>query len=325
MIWSGGWRAVLCWALACGCVAPVEQIAPGGNPGVVARVDSTEIFAAELHAFVEQMPAGLRSRTSNEGARMSYLRSLLAKHLLELEARAQGLDISFEVQADLMARWREHILNVYRNEVLASQVQISEADIRAYFTQKGLDRRRQVAGILLDEEALAHEIHARLAAGEDFAELAEQYTIDERSATQGGLLGFVDLERAQRLRIPAAVFRELQTGQFSPVLPMGKRYQIVRFFQDQPVPFAERRQQIYDLLYERELVAAEQREIRHLERKLKLQLVPEGVKLLQDKAELYTRVRRSNLSAAESAQPLFTYRGGSVTLGDYVDILGRDL
>jgi len=292
---------------------------------VVARVDSTEIFAAELHAFVEQMPAGLRSRTSNEGARMSYLRSLLAKHLLELEARAQGLDISFEVQADLMARWREHILKVYRNEVLASQVQISEADIRAYFTQKGLDRRRQVAGILLDEEALAHEIHARLAAGEDFAELAEQYTIDERSATQGGLLGFVDLERAQRLRIPAAVFRELQTGQFSPVLPMGKRYQIVRFFQDQPVPFAERRQQIYDLLYERELVAAEQREIRHLERKLKLQLVPEGVKLLQDKAELYTRVRRSNLSGAESAQPLFTYRGGSVTLGDYVDILGRDL
>jgi parvulin-like peptidyl-prolyl isomerase len=303
----------------------VEQIEPGGDPGVVARVDSTEVFAAELYAFVEQMPAGLRSPNPGEEARMSYLRSLLAKHLLELEAREQGLDISSEVQADLMARWREHILKAYRNEVLASQVQVSDADIRAYFTQKGLDRRRQVAGILVDEEALAQEIHARLIAGEDFAELAEQYTIDERSATRGGLLGFIDLERAQRLRIPAAIFRELETGQFSAVLSMGKRYQIVRFFEDQSVPFAERRQQIHDLLYERELVAAEQREIRNLERKLRLKLVPEGVKLLQDKAELYTRVRRSHLSAEESVQPLFTYRGGAVTLGDYVDILGRDI
>lgn len=308
----------------CGCAAEEVDVERGG-PGIVARVDSAAVVAADLRAFVEQMPPRLRSQDTGDEARIAYLRSLLAKHLLELEARELSLDISSEVQADLMTRWRQHILEVYRREVLADQVQISEEDIRAYFAANGLDRQRQVAGILVDEQALAQEIHARLRSGEDFAELARQYTIDERSAAQGGLLGFIDSERAQRLRIPGSVFLGLATGEISAVLPMGKRYQIVRFLQERPVPFEEQRQRIYDLLYERGLAAAEQREIRHLEQKLKLQLVPEGVKLLRDKAELYTRVRRSNLAAAESAQPLFTYKGGMVTLGDYVEILGRDI
>ena len=325
MRWNEGWRGVLCCVLLYGCAAEVEEIEPGGRLEVVAKMDSIEVTAVELRSFVEQMPATLRSLPSDDGARMSYLRSILARHLLELEARDQGLDISAEVQSELMGRWRKHILQVYRQEVLADQVEVSEEKMHAYFVERGFDRRRKMAGILVDEEALALEIQAKLESGEDFASLAEQYTIDERSAAQGGLLGFIDIERAQRLRIPTAVFVGLQTGQFSEVLPMGKRYQIVRFFEDQPVPFSERRQQIYDLLYQRELAAVEQREIRHLQRKLKLKLMPQGVKLLQDKAERYTRVRRSNLSAEESALPLFTYRGGTVTLGDYVDILGRDL
>ena len=320
----GGWGSVFFCLIVSGCTPDVEQV-DSLAPRVVAWVDSVRIVAAELRSFVEEMPARLRSRQLGSGARDTYLRSLLAGHLLEIEARERGLDTSPEVQADLMTRWRQHIVEVYRREVLIDQVQITEADIRAYFEGEGWHRQRQVAGILVDEEARAYEIRARLEAGEDFEVLARQYSIDERSLAQGGLLGFIDMEQAHKLQIPAAVFLDLETGQISEVLPMGKRYQVVRFLQDRPVRFEDKRQQIYALLYERRLAEVEQQEIRHLERKLRLRLVPEGIKVLRDKAGLYTRVQRTNLSASERVQPLFTYKGGVITLGDYVDILGRDM
>ena len=309
------------WSLAA-CSPGVEVVL---EPGVVARIDSTSISAAEMRDFVVQMPQSLRLQGQGDPARKRYLRSMLAKYLLVLEAKERGLDTAQVVQTKVMHYWRQHLVDTYRQLALAPNVQVSEEEVRAYFAHSGLDRKRQMAGILVEEDSTAKQIYEQLEAGGDFAQLAAEYTVDERSASQGGILGFIDLEQARRLQIPDEVFRSLPSGQLSPILPMGTRYQIVRFLQDQPVPLAEKRQQIRDILYERKRLEQESAETATLARKLDVQLVPEGLDILLDKAALHTRVRLAHLTDEEVGQPLFTYKGGQIALGDYLNALWKDM
>ncbi len=309
--------AMLTW----GCSQPAVEMADG----VVAQVDSTMIRVEQMRTFVERVSPGLRSTKEGSAARQEYLRSILARHLLEIEAYEQGLDEDSGIRAEFRAKWRQRLVEAYRRQILPGEVQISEAEIRAYFAESGLDRRREMAGILVEDEDLAQRLGEQLAAGADFGELAREHTIDERSRAQGGVLGFIDLLKARRLRVPDAVFRDLPRGQFSAVLPMGRRFQIVRFGPEQSVPLSERRAQIHELLYQRKFGEIEEREVRRLERKLDLKMVPQGLALLLEKGSLYTRLRREQLSDEESEMPLFTYKGGNITLGDYVEILSKDL
>ena len=309
------------WSLAA-CSPGVEVVL---EPGVVARIGSASISAAEMRDFVVQMPQSLRLQGQGDPARKRYLHSMLAKYLLVLEAKERGLDTAQVVQTKVMHYWRQHLVDTYRQLALAPNVQVSEEEVGAYFAHSGLDRKRQMAGILVEEDSTAKQIYEQLETGEDFAQLAAEYTIDERSASQGGILGFIDLEQARRLQIPDEVFRSLPSGQLSPILPMGTRYQIVRFLQDQPVPLAEKRQQIRDILYERKRLEQERAETATLARKLDVQLVPEGLEILLDKAALHTRVRLAHLTDEEVGQPLFTYDGGQIALGDYLNALWKDM
>lgn len=316
-----GCALALLWSLAA-CSPGVEVVL---ESGVVARIDSTAISAAEMRDFVVEMPRSLRLQGPGDPARQHYLRSMLAKHLLVLEAKERGLDTAQVVQTKVMHHWRQHLVATYRQLALAPNVQVSAEEIRAYFAHSGLDRKRQMAGILVEEDRTAQQIYEQLEAGGDFAQLAAEYTIDERSASQGGVLGFIDLEQARRLQIPDELFRRLPSGQLSPILPLGTRYQIVRFLEDQPVPLAEKRPQIREILYERKRLEQENAEIAALARKLNVQLVPEGLDLLLNKAALHTRVRPAHLAAEEVGQPLFTYTGGQISLGDYLNALWQDM
>ena len=309
------------WSLAA-CSPDTEIVL---EPGVVARVDSTSISAVEMRDFVVQMPQSLRLQGQGDPARKHYLRSLLGKYLLLLEATERGLDTAQVVQTKVMQYWRQHLVDAYRQIALVPNVQVSEEEVRDHFADSGLDRKRQMAGILVEEDSTAKQIYERLEAGGDFAQLAAEYTIDERSASQGGVLGFIDLEQARRLQIPDELFRSLPNGQLSPILPMGTRYQIVRFLQDQPVPLEKKRQQIRNMLYERKRLEQERAEIASLIRKLDVQLVAEGLELLLDKAALHTRVRLTHLTDEEVGQPLFTYKGGQISLGDYLNALWGDM
>ena len=309
------------WSLAA-CSPSAEVVL---EPGVVARIDSTSISADEMRDFVVQMPQSLRLQGQDDSVRKRYLRSLLGKYLIVLEAKERGLDTAQVVQTKAMQYWRQHLVDTYRQIALVPNVQVSEEEIRAYFARSGLDRKRQMAGILVEEDSTAKQIYEQLAAGEDFAQLAAEYTIDERSAAQGGVLGFIDLEQARRLQIPDELFRSLPNGQLSPILPMGTRYQIVRFLQDQPVSLEEKRQQIRAMLYERKRLEQEIAEIASLIRKLDVQLVPESLELLLNKAALHTRLRLAHLTTEEADQPLFTYKAGRVSVGDYLNALWGDM
>ncbi|MEC7842915.1 MAG: hypothetical protein VX911_08530, partial [Candidatus Latescibacterota bacterium] len=64
------------------------------------------------------IPAALASEKDFEGARREYLRSLMAKRVMAMEARAIGLDTVAKVTSRTSVRWRRHLANLYRREHL---------------------------------------------------------------------------------------------------------------------------------------------------------------------------------------------------------------
>ena len=297
---------------------------PQAEPGVVARIGDTVLQAGELRDFAISTPRSLRSKQEGAAARQDYLRSLLVKHLLYLEAQVWELQESMEVQKRLTASWHQHLIEVYRNEQPPIQVEVDEADIRRHFEEKDLGRQRQLAGILVEEESQAQEVLAKLAAGEIFADLARQYSVHKGSATQGGVWGYISRQQARRLKIPDAVFRGLPVGVVSDILPINKRYLVMRFLQDRPGSLNEHRSRIRSVLHAEKLKEAKREQVRSLAREFGWKIESAGLELLLKKAAAYSPVHRRHFSAREAFQPLFTYQGGQVTVGECVDALWGD-
>lgn len=84
-------------------------------------------------------------------------------------------------------------------EALAETVDISDEDLEAYYKQQASElasEERRAAHILIEDGESASEtmseIQGRLESGEDFADLAEEFSVDSMSAEQGGDLGFAE-------------------------------------------------------------------------------------------------------------------------------------
>ncbi len=85
-------------------------------------------------------------------------------------------------------------LNMLVRKVALSLIDTSEEEARKYFTENrsnyDLPEEVEARHILVETEAEAEEIVALLNDGADFAELAEEHSLDNSNKDQGGYLGF---------------------------------------------------------------------------------------------------------------------------------------
>lgn len=313
-LWPLSWGVVV--AVGCGPSAPEAPPAPG----VVARIDSLHIAGTDLRAFAERAPAEGREPSAR---RQSFLRGLLARHLLATEARSRGLDTTADVTGKVESRWRERVLDDYRATLLPRQGQVSQDEIAAFYDSLGLARQRRVSGILVDRQADARSVLSLLRLGRSFEDLARQRSVHRASAQKGGQLGFVSLEQARSLGLPDSLFLGLPDGEVSPVLPQGERFQIIRFSESRTTALEAQRAGIEALLLERRQERLQTEHVEALARRLHWRLVPAGL------AVLTANVGEDGLPSAwlldpdEGGEPLFAFDGGVVTVREFVDRLGR--
>ncbi len=168
--------------------AAMAQTEFGEN--VVALVDGVEISEQELAFAAEDLAEDLQAIPVAE--RRAFLVSVLIDmKLMANEARKTNLNES-EVFLRRLQYLEERAL---RRAYFTQRVEqgVGEAEVRAaydaYVAEQGADPELRARHILLDTEAEAIAVVAELAAGRDFAELAQEKSTGP-SGPSGGDLGF---------------------------------------------------------------------------------------------------------------------------------------
>jgi len=229
--------------------SPSEPIAAVVNDGV--------ITLAALNASVERRLAGIRALNDPLPAdmttfRLTVLDSLIEQLLIEQTAKTQNVAISeeeveSEIQATInIAGGREKWLAQLQGDAM------TEDDFRnglrsALVTQKMRDivtkdacvsvEQVHARHILVLDEATALEIKKRLDAGEPFANLAAQYSLDISTKQTGGDLGWFARGQLLQLSVEEAAF-SLNLNAISTPIKSELGYHIVQTLEkvkDRPI------------------------------------------------------------------------------------------
>jgi len=204
---------------------------------IIARVNgypiTLEDFEEEIDSYNSLIPPDrpdLKITTSEQ--KVNYLKNEVIKRIfLYQEAKTQGLDKDFEVRRVLEKTKMQLLVNeIIKREMQDVSVMPSEVD--EYYAslppeyKKEPDTRR-VSEIVTKDKSEANNLLVRLLNGEDFANLARQYSTAP-SASKGGDLGFISPGFRPK-EFEQMVFSDiLDIGQISSIFKGPEGYYIVR-------------------------------------------------------------------------------------------------
>ena len=283
--------AGIAWLLAMSCGHPDRD--------VVAEVGKYRIEAGALRSLVAGLLPGQRAGAAGDEARRHYLQVMVDGRLMLLEAESQALESLEEVQEEIREAVDKQVRRLYLAAEIASGPPVTEADARARFEQEGFDRERLCSAVLVADRATMDSVLADLAGGSPFEEVAGRYSLDSRSAAQGGELGWVGPRTIARLNLPPDLFRSLPAGQVSPPVPAGRgAWQVFRFTGERGVPFARHRAFIETLLQTERRTRAERQHLERLQESFEARLNSAGLRELID---AYRRRQTEDLPASTTA------------------------
>lgn len=179
----------------------------GGDSRTVATVNKEKITEGELNKLLQ----------SQYGS--TALDSLITNKIVELEAKKLDIKVSDKEIAEEYKTYTESYggeeallkslesYNMTKKDVekdienylltlkvMEDYIDVTDEDVKAYYEENkesfNTEEQVQASHILVEDEAAANEVIKKLNAGEDFGELAHEYSTDTASAEAGGELGY---------------------------------------------------------------------------------------------------------------------------------------
>ncbi len=182
---------------------------------------------AEL-AFRHSEDPSVRARPNAPGyqGRLGYFTAGRVVEPFETFAYATPVG---EVSPIFRTQFGYHILKVHDRRTAPEDVHVSHIMIRPGPTAEDTLRAR----------ALVDSLAQRLAAGDDFAELARQYSADQGSARNGGDLGFISYDMPIVAEFKDVAFALENPGDLSDVVETSFGYHLIRLAERKPRPTFE--------------------------------------------------------------------------------------
>jgi len=182
----------------------------GAGAKIVAEIGPEKISEADLDALIEaeienqlspwaafmtpeqlnEQKKQMLERFKSPKMKLQYLRNWLTEEVLYREALKQQLAQEKQVKKLMEAQARNILSQQMMNRRLAEKIHITETDLRTYY-KANKDKyiepaRARISHILVGDKELAEKLIARVKAGEDFAELAKEFSTDETTKDAGG-------------------------------------------------------------------------------------------------------------------------------------------
>ncbi|MGX6444240.1 peptidylprolyl isomerase [Neobacillus sp. K501] len=175
----------------------------------IAKFDGESISKEELYdemvelygaATVDQIIADKIVVAEAKKQKITISTKEIDKELDQLKESYGGEDAfnqMLESNNTTLAALKDDITNYLTlRKLLEKEIEISDEDLQTYFDENkdSLGEAEQVKAshILVEDENKAKEIKAKLDAGEDFAELAKEFSTDESTKESGGELGYFE-------------------------------------------------------------------------------------------------------------------------------------
>jgi parvulin-like peptidyl-prolyl isomerase len=186
------------------------EAAPSAGAKVVAEIGAEKITEADLDAAIEsdidnqlepvapfmtseqlnEQKKKMLEQYKNPQAKLQYLQSWLAREVLYRQALEDGLAEKPEAKKLINQLTRSALSQLLMNDELASKIHITQTDLQTYYAankDKYVEpAKAKISHILVDDEQQAKDLIGRIKKGEDFGELAKQFSKDEKTKEAGG-------------------------------------------------------------------------------------------------------------------------------------------
>ena len=310
------WVALLCLC----ALVPVSSIQAQDDgldsTAVVATVGEQQITMHDLLGAERRLRRFQQDQSDRE-----LLQPFIDRELLLLEARKANLDTAATVQETLDRIRRRQLAEKVHREVTHT-VSVTDAEIRQHFVDNGLDQKREVRAshILVDRPEDLKAIMHRLDAGEAFADLSRELSLDAPTAAKGGDLGFWQEEDARKSAFVQR-FIGVEVGKLAvPYKSAQGKFHLVKVTEHRLLGFERQVNQMRRVLQRQKKRAGWAEYLAEERDRFEFTVDPESLAFLLDEGRLAV-YRVPPIETADQPRILARHREGEISLGDYLEML----
>jgi len=200
----------------------------------IATVNDAKITVQDYQDLLKRVPPNYQSFIKNQKAKV--VNDMITQELLFQEAKKQNLGDDKTVLETLENMKKQIMVQRLLQKQVAEKITVSDKDAKDYFgahkEEFNLPERVKAAHILVKTQAEADTVLAKAKKNEDFAKLAQEYSIDP-SKVNGGDLGY--FERGRMIpEFETAVFA-LKPGEISGVVKTQFGFHVIKLLDKKPV------------------------------------------------------------------------------------------
>ncbi len=248
-------------------------VSPVNKGETVARVDGQAISKNELYELMVQSngQAALDSLVNEKIVEIEASQNSVTASEDEVENKLEevagyygGLDVFEQSLANynmsLKDVKKDLAVQVKLEKLLKAKITVTDKEVEEYFaTNKEMydeEEQVKVSHILVDNEKQAQEIRQKLLEGQDFAELAKEYSLDDQNKDSGGDLGMVS--RGQMVEEFEAAAFALPVGEISSPIETSFGFHIIKVTEKVPAKTAtleKNKEEIHNTLLNQKMEA----------------------------------------------------------------------
>jgi parvulin-like peptidyl-prolyl isomerase len=296
--------------------------------GVVAKVGNMTISTDDLNQEWTNASRMIIQGVSEYERKQDLVNKLIGDKVVLLEAYKEGIDNEVEQDTTFAKQKETILLNVLYKKEIVDKARASEKEIRDEY-----DRQKEeihAAHILVETKEQADDIYQQLKNGADFTQLAKEKSIDPSAKTNGGDLGF--FKRGKMVpEFQDAAFN-LKVGEISRPIQTQFGWHIIKLIEKRSVeqaPYEEAKKSIQSRLEQAKREQRVKEYFEELKKKVGFKVNDQALDLIlsrkvevppdsQGLKKTGETVDVSKFNAQELSMPLFTYQGGEVSVGTFI-------